>query len=81
MTASVETRRLPARVSWVAEANNLRRIRGTWMLLTTKPNKNAAWTTSWQINRGVLWAFQPCGDFEARVMGTGVWVRYLGDGA
>lgn len=70
------------RVSWADEAAELRAHRGEWRLLVERKTRDGARTTASQINRGVLWAFTPAGDFEARVdpRSNEVHVRYLGDG-
>lgn len=77
----IDPRPLPkGRVSWVAEAAWLRMRHGEWVVLVTRDTRNGAGTTAYQISRGVLWAFQPAGDFEAKAVGNEVHVRYLGDG-
>lgn len=68
------------RVSWVAEAAELRAHHGEWRLLVDRDTRDGARCTASQINRGALYAFRPAGDFEARVEGTAVHARYLGDG-
>lgn len=70
------------RASWTDEAAELRAHRGEWRLLVERKTRDGARTTASQINRGVLWAFNPPGDFEARVdrHKNEVYVRYLGDG-
>lgn len=54
--------------------------RGEWILLATRNTRAGARCTASQINRGLLRAFTPAGDFEARVEGNRVSARYLGDG-
>lgn len=69
------------RVSWVAEAAMCRARHGEWIALATRNTQAGARATASQINHGLLRAFSPAGDYEARVDGNQVWARYLGDGA
>ena len=76
---------LTGRVTWLAEANDLRANRGEWQLIVARPatpaGRHGARSMASQINRGALYAFRPAGDFEARAEGSEVHARYLGDGA
>lgn len=77
----LDPRPLPrSRVSWVSEAAWLRVRHGEWVVLVTRETRAQARTMASQINRGVLWAFQPAGDFEAWADGSVVKARFLGDG-
>lgn len=68
------------RVSWAAEAAELRANRGEYRLLVVRKTRDGARCTASQINRGALYAFRPAGDFEARTEGGYVYARFLGDG-
>jgi hypothetical protein len=68
------------RVSWMAEAEQLRNDRGEWRLLCVRKTRDCARMTVSQINRGALYAFRPAGDFEAYAQHGAVYARYLGDG-
>lgn len=74
------TATLPARVTWLEQADKLRHNRGEWSLLVTRPTRHGARSLASQINRGALYAFRPAGDFEARAEGLEVRARFLGDG-
>jgi hypothetical protein len=69
------------RVTWAAEAAELRAHPGEWRMLVKRDTRTGAYTCASQINRGVLTSFRPAGDFEAHRRDREVWVRYLGDGA
>jgi hypothetical protein len=68
------------RVAWLDEAADARAHQGQWRLVTVRDTRTSAYTVCSQINRGILYAFRPPGDYEARREGNAVWVRYLGDG-
>ena len=68
------------RVSWADEAAELRANHGEWHLLCVRKTRDGARCTVSQINRGVLWAFRPAGDYEAYAQHGHVYARYLGDG-
>lgn len=68
------------RVSWAAEAAELRANRGEYRLLVVRKTRDGARCTVSQINRGALYAFRPAGDFEAYAQHGYVYARYLGDG-
>lgn len=74
------TATIPARVTWLGQAHEMRRSPGRWFPLATRATRDGARSLASQINRGVLYAFRPAGDYEARVQGLEVHARFLGDG-
>jgi len=74
------TATIPARVTWLEQTEKLRANPGVWFPLVTRATRDGARSLVSQINRGVLYAWRPAGDFEARAEGLEVHARFLGDG-
>jgi hypothetical protein len=68
------------RTSWAPRAEAMREHPRRWLRLTERKSTNAATTFVNEINKGLLRAFEPAGDFEARCCGAVVYARYLGAG-
>ena len=67
----------PARRSgydWQAVADRLRAHPGQWFTLDDAPPH----ATSWQVNRGLITAMRPAGDFDATRSEGVLYVRYVG---
>jgi len=87
MTAAA--RQLPPRVSWVEETALMRAKPGQWVVLAERRGgagrrrdaRHGVRSMIRQIDLGLLWAFQPAGDYEGRANGWTVEARYLGDGS